>query len=202
MIVMLQKSATCFAIVCLLSGCAATRTTTTPQTAVEQALLSQAVEQSVESLNVKGQEGRTFYVQGDEIFALSAKDEFGASYVAEAITHRLLSAGMHLASGPDEAEIVVYPRVHFVAVDDRESLLGIPSIPLPIPGVGTVNTPEIALFKFHGQYGRARLSLFAVDEESGQLLFDAASQPTQKHYSRWTVLVILGWRTTNLGSPF
>ena len=60
--------------------------------------------------------------------------------------------------------------------DLNNFLIGIPSIPLPIPFAGTLQTPEIAFFKITRQTGVSKLALTAWSEKTGGLVASTGPQ--------------------------
>jgi len=194
-----------------LCACSVTRVSTTEHTAVEEALLSEALIKATESLETKNATGKSFFVKEIETVegkvTFSDKESEGKAhtldkyYVKLAVTEHLLSIGGKLASSEKEADLIVFTQVHTGSIDDSEFAFGVPSIPVPVPGVGTVETPALNLFERHSQYGRAKITVFAVENNSGELAFSLTSDSDGKYYSRWGLFFIIGWRTTDLGEP-
>lgn len=203
------------------SGCAASRRSTTPRTAVEEALVTSAIDDAVAALDLPAGEGRLFYVDrtavepamprvvvysaegepaGDPVSKLTGDASY-RKYLLSSLEARFLAAGYRAASR-EQAELIIYPRIEYCSIDDSDGLIGLPSIPLPLPGAGTVETPEVALFGLYQQRGRASLALYAVDRQNGKSAFQARSSPGQRTYSRWTLLIFFSFRTTDLADPF
>ena len=55
-----------------------------------------------------------------------------------------------------------------VGIDKSETMLGIPAIPIPVPGVGTFSTPELPVFKRDLQHGRAGISITGFERATGK----------------------------------
>lgn len=180
------------------TGCSTSTTSTTPRTAVEMALISEAAERCLGQLRAEGEiPYETFTIDDsqfeatDEEFMLSALKlyimrETSLAYVADA----------------EAADVVVYPRAAVAALDESRVLLGMPEIPVPVPGVGVLNTPELALFGTHKQIGRARLGAFAVDADTGRLVADMGIHAARTRYTRWRILFFISFATTDLGPPY
>ena len=179
-----------------LCGCAVTRVTTTETTAVEEALLSGAIEESIAQLEFDPQATNSFFIDS-ELY-----HEERAPFINNLLRRRLLQEGLHAADEAEEADLLIYPVVAYSAIDDSESLIGIPSIPIVIPGAGTLGTPELALWKTVTQLGRNRMMVYAKDRETGELEFASGMVGSQRFYKRWTILLFFGFRTTDLGKPF
>ncbi len=181
-------------ITLLSLGCASYRTTTTPRTAVEQALLSQSAESTLERLAIPELAGKSFFVSPDLFEAIDGK------YVLAQINQKLLAAGGK-AGGQKTADILVYPSVANAAIDDRSIFLGIPEFPFAIPGVGAITVPELALFKLATQRGRNRMNVYG-HYNTGELAFRTETASTERSYSRWIILFLITFRSTDLVAPF
>jgi hypothetical protein len=75
---------------------------------------------------------------------------------------------------------------------------GLPTIPVPIPLTGTVQTPELALFKRDNQRGIAKLALTVYGAKSGTLAGSTGAVYGDSDDTRWTVLLVFGWDTQNI----
>ena len=84
---------------------------------------------------------------------------------------RLLNRGADLGPDPADAEIIVEARSSGVGIDKSDTMLGIPAIPIPVPGVGTFTTPELPVFKRDLQHGRAGISLTGFERVTDKHMF-------------------------------
>ncbi|CAN5297123.1 hypothetical protein BH09SUM1_BH09SUM1_09280 [soil metagenome] len=179
-----------------LGACATGRSTTTDRTAVEEALLSESAERAL----VKMSGDRLFYnrcfIEDSE---LKAPDK---EYVLSALRLRMAKLGMHPVAKQEDADIIIYPRAGMAGIDDSGTLIGIPAIPLVVPGGGSVTTPELALFKRAKQIGRTKLGLYGIDAKSRFIAFDFDRQSGQAYYTRWTLLFIITFASTDLIDPY
>jgi hypothetical protein len=112
----------------------------------------------------------------------------------------LLEHGYKVAADPAAADLVVHARADYAGLDESAFLIGLPAIPIVTPG-GTLNTPELAIFKRDSQRARNQLSLYAVDKD-GNLVFADKAKGKQTFYTTWKLLIFFGFRTTNLERPF
>ena len=87
------------------------------------------------------------------------------------IAHEVLSAGGIVEADAKNAEIILRVASGALSIDRREFLVGIPGIPLPIPSVGTFQTPELALFKIILNRGKAKLLFDVVDPKTNAQLW-------------------------------
>jgi hypothetical protein len=185
--------ALCLALPAL--GCYTSRSTTTARTAVEQALLSQSAESTVADFQIPAElRGKSYFLVEDQFEAADGK------YVIAQVHQKLLAAGLK-AGGKKTADVFVYPSVANAGIDDSKIFLGMPELPIPVPNVGTLSIPELALFKWDAQRGRNRMNAYG-HHASGELAFQTATVSTQKYYTRWTLLFFIAFRTTDLAAPF
>jgi hypothetical protein len=176
-------------------GCYTSRSTTTARTAVEQALLSQSAESTLAGLEIPAAlQGKSYFLVEDQFEATDGK------WVVAQVHQKLLAAGLK-AGGKKTADVFVYPSVANAAIDDSRWFLGLPALPIPIPNVGAVTLPELALFKYDTQRGRNRMNVYG-HHGSGELAFQTATGSTEKYFTRWTILLFIAFRTTDLAAPF
>jgi hypothetical protein len=177
-------------------GCSTSRTTTTARTAVEQALISQSAEFTLNKFDEADLAGRTFAFDDSQF---EATDK---GFASSALKLHVLKSGMREAGKADEAEVAVRPRAAISAIDDSSFLLGIPSLPIVIPGAGSVSIPEVALLGYNKQVGVSRMGMYAIDKADGALLHDYGIQASRAHYVRWRVFFFISFRHTNLEEPY
>lgn len=187
-----------FALIVLtpLSGCTMHRSTTTDRTAIEQALLSASAEEAISRLETPVGEERTVFIDRSDFESV---DE---GHVLAALSEHFIDSGFRLVSERAEADLVVQPRSLFGGIDENQLLVGIPELPIIVPGAGTLSIPELALFKRHTQRGRHGVASVAINRENGAMAFQQDPAFGDKYYKRWTILVFLSFRTTNLDRPF
>jgi len=184
-----------------LSACTTTTISTTPRTAVEIALLTEAAEATISQIDPE-----VLYYYERFMIDTAEFDAYEKSYIINAMRRRFLEHGMHLANERSQADLIIYPRSGVSALDESRVFIGIPAIPLPIPSVdgagGFASTPEIAFYKKDTQISRSRLGVYGVDSRSGIMAFDLGTLASQRYYTRWTFLGLIGFRTTDLGPPY
>lgn len=190
----------------ICSSCSVTRVSTSKRTAVEQALLTQTTKYAVNTLDLTTYKGKSFFIESNDLQKINCFSDYCESpdlpYLLSSLMDRLVTNGLLLSQTKEKADLIVYPRIDFALLDDSESLIGIPTIPIPVPTVGTVETPELAIFGNITQYGRVKFSVTGVERESGALSFSESTAASEKRYSRWVFLFFISWRTTNLDAPF
>jgi hypothetical protein len=176
-----------------MTGCVQTRITEPHRTAVEQLLLSTATDRAFEEVDMTS-------VQDRRVFIDSAYFEsYDKHYVLGTIRDVLSTNGALLVRSVDDAEIIVEPRSGALSIDSAQSLIGLPSTSVPIPFTGTVQTPEIAIFKTEHQFSIAKLALLAYERESGRHLHSTGPLVGESFHKYYTILGYI--RFTSTGIP-
>ena len=98
----------------------------------------------------------------------------------------------------DEAEIIVEARSGGLGIDTRTSLFGIPEIPIPIPMVGTIATPEIALYKAELHDSTGKFVLLAYDNKTGGFIHSTGPLAGKAYFNYYKVLGFFNWRSTDI----
>ena len=149
----------------LITGCTVVRETLPERTATEQLMLSYAVRASVQGMNLKLVNGRSVFL--DTTNLKSVDQEFAVGELRAA----LLKAGARLMDEAGQAELIVEARSATLGIDQRTTAFGVPAIPLPIPAVGIVQTPELSILKNQRQDGLSGLALTGRERATGAHVF-------------------------------
>jgi hypothetical protein len=170
-------------VVCGL-GCGGTRMSDTRRSATEQLLLSAAVDQAINNIDVSWFAGKDVYFEDKYLDVAgspltTSKDE--PSYVASELRQHLLAAGCNLKSDRNEADYVIEARAGAIGTDRSDLLFGAPAMNVPFAGDGSapVQTPELALAKSSNQQGVAKIALFAYDRHTGQGVWQSGFEPVR-----------------------
>lgn len=159
-------------------GCGTTRTTDTSRTAVEQLLISDAVDKAVEQLDFRGLEGTRVYLDEQYVEKIVDKD-----YIVSSVREKLAADGALLSHELEKSDAVVELRVGSLGTDRFDVMIGIPQITF-VP-VGLLPTgfppafPEIPIIKKNKQHGVAKLMVYAYDRETGQFLADSGGRRSE-----------------------
>ena len=94
---------------------------------------------------------------------------------------RLLQLGAFLVVDPAEAEVIVEARSGGLGIDESKTNIGIPPIPIPVPAVGTFQTPSLYVYKYHRQEGKSDIALTGIDVVTGKHLFSVRSLGNAVH---------------------
>jgi hypothetical protein len=179
----------------VVTGCSM-RQTTTDRTAVEQALLSVAATRTLEKMDFSSLTGKTFFIKEDKFEAVDGK------FVSGELRAHLLKQGLIAAEKEEDTDLLVWPRVASHGIDDSKFLIGLPPIPIPVPTVGVIETPEIAIFKLDRQRGRNRMGVHIEESETGKLALATNQVSAQSRYDRWVILILFGWTNSDLDVPW
>ena len=184
----LTRACTCALLTCtaLLAGCSTytIRETEPPRTAAEQFLMSHAVIQSAKAITLQSVKERKVWLE-TKFFK-----SFDKEFVLGEVRSRLLALGAVLTEKRTEADIVVELRSAGVGIERSSWLLGLPSMPVPLPGVGTFKFPEIALVKNITHIGVAELFLTAYSAKTGLLIERSESLMGRTKKSDWSFVGI------------
>ena len=175
-----------------VTGCTAVRKTSPQRTAIEQLLISRAADRAAERLTVGLRPGTKVYLNADTFEAL---DE---PYALGAIRSRILESGAQLVGIQSDAEVVIDARAGALSIDESETLVGIPSINVPIPLTGPLQTPEIALFKRQMERGVAKFAITAYDSKTGRLVASSGPVYGFSHRQKFVVLLFLSWTSDDI----
>ncbi|MCG5239884.1 DUF6655 family protein [Azospirillum doebereinerae] len=175
----------------LLAGCSSSQVTTPARTATEQLLISTAADKAAERL------AETLSVTGSVYVDSSSVEGYDNKYAISAIRDALLRRGARL-SARDAADTVVELRVGALSVDSENSLVGIPSITMPLPMANNASTPEISLFKKELTQGVAKVAGTAYDRKTGALVASSGPQYGFSNKAEWVLLLLLRWETNDL----
>jgi hypothetical protein len=181
------------AILCfLLTGCHSLNVSEPKRTATEQLLLSTAADRGLEGVNLAPLRGKKVFLE-EEYFK-----SYDQEYILGAIRELISKNGAFLVRKIDEAEIIVEARSGGLGIDTRTSLFGIPALPIPIPFVGTLATPEIALYKAELHDSTGKFVLLAYDNKTGGYIHSTGSLAGKAYFNYYKVLGFFNWRSTDI----
>ncbi len=165
------------------SGCSTPEMTNTKQSGVEQMLLSTATDRAVSKFLPK-----TFLAGKNVYLDTSNLESLEKGYVTGMVKMHLAGEEAKLVDDKLKADIMVQIYSGALGTDTDSWLLGIPSIPVPIPLAGNLVTPEIAFVKEIEQTGTCKLLVIAKNKKTNVPLFSQPNVVGSSYYNRWTVL--------------
>lgn len=182
----------CCVLLLLLSACSATRITEPPRTAVEQLLISTAVDRSLKNTDFSSFKGQTVYSDS------SLFEGYDAKYALGAIRDKMSQAGALLVGSPEAARFILEPRSGAIGIDSHSELVGMPNITLPIPLAGAVETPEVPLWKVDKADSTAKIVILAIEKETGKHHYSSGSLVGKSYNHQYKILGIFNWRNTDI----
>ncbi len=175
-----------------LTGCHSLNVSEPKRTAAEQLLLSTAADRGLEGVDLAPLRGKKVFLE-EQYF-----HSYDQEYILGAIRELIAKNGAFLVRHIEEAQIVVEARSGGLGIDSRTSLFGIPAIPFPIPMVGTIATPEIALYKAELHDSTGKFALLAYDNKTGGYVHSTGSLAGKAYFNYYKFLGFFSWRSTDI----
>jgi hypothetical protein len=173
-------------VLAVSAACTTVRLTATARSSVEQRLLVRSLERAAAHLDMGPLLGRLVRI---ELFGLTSDHVFARDFFRA----RLEERGLRVTSG-DDADVTLQVFAAALAVDTSDTLLGIPSMQVPVIGVPI---PEIALFKWERSRGHAEVQLYTYDA-AGRLVSRLPDALGEAKYHRFTILIFVSFSVSDL----
>lgn len=177
----------------LLSGCASTREPGKPlRTAIEQLLLSQALERTLEHVSLPLPDQAALVV---EAVGLTRDYPADQEYARQAIALQLARQGFRLVEREEEATYRMRVLIQTLGTEQGVVFLGLPpvqSVLLPFA------LPEIALYKDLHAAGLVRWAFSIFDRATGRLINSSPWYAASTYYNQYTLLFIVSFHLTDL----
>lgn len=185
----------------LLAGCTTTHTSNTDRTALEQLLISNAVDASLDRIDFSPLTGHSVFLNSSLI------DCVDKNYVVATTRARILQSGAKLVDKQENAEIVVEIRSGAVGTNESKSFVGMPK--LSIPGPMPIALPEVKLWSKTQQTGTAKIGMVAYDAKSHEIVGSGGTILARSDDSKTYFMGIGPWQSgsvrkeirTQLGRP-
>lgn len=199
-------------VTALLMGCALEQEISrTPRTAVEQVLLTQAVEQALVNLKVHLPEGVNVDVdatglESDRSRLRMTNADRGAIdrpsrdifYVRDIVAAELGRRGYRVSARDTDSPYLVRVMAESFGTIQGTIFVGMPpvqSVLIPF------SLPELTLYKQQSQSGYARLHLDVYDNRTGEFLGSSPKLVGRAYYNQYTVLILITWNRTDVTAP-
>jgi len=186
-----------FLILGILSGCGSMNNIPAPvrPTAVQQFLMTQAVERSLNGENTM----LIPLAYGDTVtldtISLTAEHRFLKSAIGGWLGER----GLKIVSESQNASYRVIILVQALGTEQRMSLFGMPEVQ---GGLLPFALPELALFKKQSQSGYTRFRLDIYETATGKFIRSTPWFQGSTYFNEYTVLFFLDFEFTDLIAPF
>lgn len=142
--------------------------TTAQRGAMEQLLVSDAIDQAVGQIDFSPLEGQDVYLDAEYIRTVKPLGFVNADYVLSSLRHQILASGCQLKDRRDDADIIIEPRVGSLGTDDYNIVYGLPRSEAAAALGAASNTgfvlpliPELAVGKSEYRQGFAKVNVFA-----------------------------------------
>jgi hypothetical protein len=176
----------------MLTGCVTQQTTSPARSATEQLLLSSSADQALAHANLSMFAGQSVYLD------FTYFDSYDAKYVEGTIRDAFSRAGALMATDAKAADVIVEARSGAYSLDTNSAFLGIPSIPLPIPGTAEEPvTPQVAFYSSQSQVSYAKFALLAYSAKTHAHIY--SSGPLDgKAYNTYKAVLFVSWWATDV----
>lgn len=178
----------------LLAGCASTRATSPSRSAQEMLLITTAADRAAEALAAQVPTNLTGWIDPS---GFSAEDQ---AYGLAAIKDALLRRGVRLVADRGNADAIILPRAGTLSTDEKNTLVGIPSLPVPLaPGV---SIPPLSLYSENTAKGAAKFAASIYDPRTGKLIVSTDPAYGFSREDDGVVLFFFSWRKNDMGVDF
>ena len=162
----------------LLSGCATMKQSDTSRTGLEQLLISNAIDQSLQKVDFRPIAGAKVHLKTDLL------DCVDKNYAILATKSKLLANQCTIVDTADDAEVQLEIASGGVGTDRTELVVGTPEIPLGIMG----SVPKINFYERNKAMGTAKLAIVATDIKSKQPVINSGYSLARSDHQHWTTL--------------
>lgn len=193
----------------LVTGCSLQQEVSrTPRTAIEQVLLTQAVEQALVNLSVQLPEGVNVEVdvtglEGDRSRLGMANADLGTInrpsrdtlYIRDAVAAELGRQGYRVSARGAESPYLVRVMAESFGTMQGSTFIGMPpvqSVLIPF------SLPELTLYKRQSQSGYVRLHVDVYDNRTGEFLGSTPKLVGRAYFNQYTVLLLATWLRTDV----
>ncbi len=162
-------------LICL-SGCGTTR----EFSATEQLVLSDAVDNSVSSIDFRPLSGEKVYIDTSYLRQIKGVAFVNADYVISALRQQVVAAGCLIQDSAADADVIVEARVGVLGTDGHSLTFGFPennpiiAATAAIPGAPKIpSLPEISVARRETREAAAKVIAFAYDRETREPLWQS-----------------------------
>lgn len=209
---MLIRSCFLLGLMAVLAGCSLEQELSrTPRTAVEQVLLTQAVNQALTNLTVQLPAGVNIELdaiglESDRSRLRMTNSDLGSLnspnrdilYIRDTVAAELGRRGYLVRARDMESPYLVRVMAESFGTMQGITFFGMPPVQsLLIPFA----LPELTLYKQQNQSGYARLHLDIYDSRTGEFLGSSATLVGRTFYNQYTMLFFLTWNRTDIDAP-
>ncbi len=193
-----------------IAGCALPQEVSkTPRSAVEQLLLTCAIERALANLTVPLPAGATVavevsglqtdrahvHLQRERDSGVIDAPSWDLAFVRDAVAARLGEQGYRIKPHPGEAIYLIRAMVLALGTNQGNTFFGLPPIQsVLIP----FSLPQLTLYQEQDQLAHARLYLDIYEVATGRFVRSTPWTTGDAYYNQYTVLFFFSFRTTNI----
>jgi len=159
-------------------GCAKLKQSDTARTGLEQLLISNAVDQSLDKVDFRPVSGAKVFLKTDLL------DCVDKNYVMLSTRSRLLANKCTLVDKAEDSDIVMEIASGGVGTDRTELVVGTPEIPLGLMG----SVPKLNFYERNKAMGTAKLVIIATDSKSKQPVINSGFALARSDHQHWSVM--------------
>jgi hypothetical protein len=178
-----------------LAACTTVTTSKPARTATEELLISRAADEAADNLKFDVPAGTKLFLDTTYFEGTDSK------YAIGTIRDRLMRRGIHLVDKKDDAQVVLEIRAGALSIDEQSFLVGIPGFPIPIPLAGTLDFPEIALYKKAVRAGVAKFAATGYDPKTGALIATTDPEFGFSQKTKKVIMIFFGSDTNDTVPP-
>jgi len=162
------------------AGCATQKESHTARTGVEQLLVSSAIDQSLDKVDLSALRRQPVFLETKYL------DCVDKNYIIVSLHRRLLQQDAQLVDKPEQADVILEVASGGVGTDGQDMFVGIPEIPLPPPS--PISIPRLAFVERKRLNGTAKLLVVAYDAKSKKPILNAGTTLARSDQNNWNVL--------------
>lgn len=175
---MRQNSTLCVICFVFMMGCSTIKQSDTSRTGLEQLLISNAVDQSLDKVDFRPIAGAKVNLKSELL------DCVDKNYIILVTKSRLLANKCILVDKPEDADVQVEIASGGVGTDRTELVVGTPEVPLGLMG----SIPKIHFYERNKAMGTAKLVVVATDIKTKQPLINSGFALARSDHQHWTML--------------
>jgi hypothetical protein len=161
-----------------LLGCASVKESDTARTGIEQLLLSSAIDDSLDRIDLRPIAGANVFLKTDYL------DCVDKNYVIVGMHSRLLKNSCKLADKAEDADVVLEVASGGVGTDRTDLTVGTPEVPLGLMG----SVPKLTVYERKRAMGTAKLVVVATDVKSKQTVINNGFSLARSDHQFWSAM--------------
>jgi hypothetical protein len=163
----------------VISGCASVKQSDTARTGMEQLLISNAVDKSLDQVDFKPIADAKVFLETKYL------DCVDKNYITVALHNRLLRHGCKLVDKAEDAQVVCEVASGSVGTDHSDLFVGMPD--LPVPSVA-LTIPRMPFYTREKSIGTAKLQVVAYDATTKQPVINSGFSLARSDARNWHVM--------------